>query len=81
MRDRVIGLLGWAYLAIGVATFGHAAAHADAYNEANAAECQARADSLRELGDRCRALVTPATISGLGGGIAWPLYWSWEAFS
>lgn len=77
MKIQFESLLTAAYLAVGCVTFGHAAARADAYNERYVAECRER----DATDDGCGPyLLTPASASGAGAAVFWPLYWSWVAF-
>jgi hypothetical protein len=71
-------IAGAAYAVAAVATFGHAAAGSNAYNEAYLAACQQRIADGIPAGSKCESyILTPATMSGLAAAAFWPLYWSW----
>lgn len=57
-----------AYVAIGILTFGHVAA-------APRHCADAHSDTLIQ----CRSI--HHVLAGLGAGVMWPLYWSWEVQS
>ena len=70
MNARKTTIIAAFYVAIGVVTFGHAAANRDReYAQCVAAQAQ----------DWCGN--DDGGAAGLAAFIAWPLYWSWEAWS
>lgn len=71
--ERLLTLAAAAYIAVGIVTFGHGAAHADR----EYAECEARPAPPKET----RFCENVGPVAGMGAGLLWPLYWSWEAWS
>lgn len=71
---RALPILGALYVLIGIVTFGHAAASWNKSEEAEYREC------LSQNADNCFNQKL-GMLSGMMGGMFWPLYWSWEAWS
>lgn len=71
--ERLITLAAAAYIAVGIVTFGHGAAHADREHAA----CEAKPLPPKAI----RWCEDTAPINGLGAAVLWPFYWSWEAWS
>lgn len=72
MRNVII--IAAIYLAIGVATFGHAAAAQERWVRTHCATERARIVNISECMDG-------GTMSGTGAALFWPLYLSWEFWS
>ena len=61
-----------AYAAIGILSFGHAAAHA----QRDEAACEER--RLTQPVEVREICLYEPTFSGGAAALLWPLYWSWE---
>ncbi len=67
-----------AYALVGVATGGRAASEWNAIERARTEACQV---DLGASSYRCNPFSPRPAIVGIASGLAWPLYWSWEAWS
>lgn len=70
-RSQVVLIV---YAAIAVITFGYSAAEQDRFQQGKCATAEERVAA----GERCYRL---PGFAGFFAGAAWPLYWSWEAWS
>lgn len=78
MTDRLMIACAAAYLAVGIVTFGHAAAHAERRGNADYAACLAR-KAIKD--EPCWIDTARPSAVGMTAALTWPLYWSWEFWS
>lgn len=69
--------LGAIYLVIGIFSFGHSAAGTYNREQAEYQKCRA----ATKAGFCMNMASVDAVINGIGAGIFWPLYLSWESQS
>jgi hypothetical protein len=71
-RLRHPATIACAYVLIGIATFGHAAAQTDSLEQAKYEACK------RVQKNYCWEDNMSAPAGGVMAAMLWPLYWSWE---